>query len=203
VDNTSIFMTGAPKSLSMISALVTLFADEPHAPANYRAAILCSGPSRRFQRLPNSVGIGEQRTWLEPRHRPARTPLRRTAQAPRRRRAMASKVCRAMPPAARPAACTFARVRRAVAQAMPERLQDEVALDLGDGAADERTRDLLGGERGVGDRRRAALPFGGRTLARCDNSWPRRKPGTRSTLSSESSGVVVWSPARAGIRGER
>ena len=28
---------------------------------------------------------------------------------------------------------------RAVAQAMPERLQDEVALDLGDGAADERT----------------------------------------------------------------
>jgi hypothetical protein len=28
----------------MISALVTLLADEPHAPANYRAAILCFGP---------------------------------------------------------------------------------------------------------------------------------------------------------------
>ena len=72
-----------------------------------------------------------------------------------------------------------------VAQAMPERLQDEVALDLGDGAADERTRDLLGGERGVGDRRRAALPFGGRTLARRETPGPgeNRGPGVHSAQS--------------------
>src|SRR6185437_3225350 len=39
---------------------------------------------------------------------------------------------------------------RAVAEAVLERLQDEVALDLGDGAADEVARDLLGREGGIG-----------------------------------------------------
>ena len=41
----------------------------------------------------------------------------------------------------------------AVAEAMLERFQDEIALDLGDGAADQRARHLLGGECGM--RRRA------------------------------------------------
>src|SRR6202023_3705050 len=40
---------------------------------------------------------------------------------------------------------------RAVAEAVLERLEDEVALDVGDRAADERARDRFGGERGVRD----------------------------------------------------
>src|SRR4051794_18922496 len=34
----------------------------------------------------------------------------------------------------------------AVAQAMFQRLQDQIALDIGDGAADQRAGDLLGGK---------------------------------------------------------
>ena len=45
----------------------------------------------------------------------------------------------------------------AVAEAVLERLQDEVALDVRDGAADQRARHLLGDQRGMGDRRRLRL----------------------------------------------
>src|SRR5262245_6052414 len=41
----------------------------------------------------------------------------------------------------------------AVAQAMLERLEDQVALDVGDGAADQRARHGFGGKRSVCNRR--------------------------------------------------
>jgi len=39
----------------------------------------------------------------------------------------------------------------AIAQAMFQRLQDQIALDVGHRAADQRAGDLLGGKGGVGD----------------------------------------------------
>jgi len=42
----------------------------------------------------------------------------------------------------------------AVAETVLERLQNEIALDVGDGAADQRARDRLGGKRRMRDRRR-------------------------------------------------
>src|SRR5579863_2515397 len=45
----------------------------------------------------------------------------------------------------------------AIAEAMLERLQDEVALDLGHSAADKSARHLLRGERGVSDGGRGSL----------------------------------------------
>ena len=43
---------------------------------------------------------------------------------------------------------------RAVAEAVLERLQDEIALDVGDGAADKRARHRFRRHRGVGNSRR-------------------------------------------------
>ena len=42
---------------------------------------------------------------------------------------------------------------RAVAEAMLQRLEDQVAFDVGNGAADQRARHLLGRQRGMNHRR--------------------------------------------------
>jgi hypothetical protein len=71
-----------------------------------------------------------------------------------------------------PSAAYSSSLLRSVRIEMPstllERFEDEIALDLGDGAADEGARYLLGSERGMGDRGDTALLVEARAVRRED-----------------------------------